>query len=122
MSTPHFGRRLRASAYRIFYSLPARWRRRLVRPLMPKFICGSVVLVRDADAPEPGRLLLVRQPPGNGWSLPAGLMRRHELPVEAAARELAEETGLVIDVADLSPANPNAIVHARRGRWVDSVF
>src|SRR5687767_6204590 len=119
MTTPHRGRRLRAFAYRTFYGLPGRWRRRLVRLVVPKFVVGAVVLVRDADAPAPGRLLLVRQPPGTGWSLPAGLMRRGERPIEAAARELAEETGVTLGVDDLAPATPSAIVHAPEGRWVD---
>lgn len=122
MTSPHAGRRLRAFAYRVFYGLPGRWRRRLVRLVMPKFVLGSVVLVRDADAAGPGRLLLVRQPPGTGWSLPAGLMRRGERPIEAAARELAEETGIELTPDDLEPAVPSAIVHSPQGRWVDNVF
>jgi ADP-ribose pyrophosphatase YjhB (NUDIX family) len=122
MTTPHRGRRLRALAFRIFYGLPGRWRRRLVRLLVPKFVVGAVVLVRDADAPAPGRLLLVRQPPGTGWSLPAGLLHRGERPIEAAARELAEETGVTLGVDDLAPASPSAIVHAPAGQWVDTVF
>jgi ADP-ribose pyrophosphatase YjhB (NUDIX family) len=122
MTRHHAGRRLRAFAYRIFYGLPGRWRRLLVRLVVPKFVLGSVVLVRDADAPAPGRLLLVRQPPGMGWSLPAGLMRRGERPIEAAARELAEETGIELTADDLEPAVPSAIVHSPQGRWVDNVF
>ena len=122
MTSPHAGRRLRAFAYRIFYGLPGRWRRRLVRLVVPKFVLGSVVLVRDADAPAPGRLLLVRQPPGTGWSLPAGLMRRGERPIDAAARELGEETGIELTADDLTPAVPGAIVHSPQGRWVDNVF
>lgn len=113
---------LRATFYRAFYSMPVRLRVRLVRLFSAKFIVGSVVIVKDADAPEPGRLLLLRQPPGVGWSLPAGLMERGERPIEAAARELAEETGIVIDRDDLTPAVPNALVHTTNGRWIDMVF
>ncbi len=115
-------RRLRAVFYRTFYAMPVRLRVRVVRLFSAKFIVGSVVIVKDADAPEPGRLLLLRQPPGVGWSLPAGLMERGERPVDAAARELAEETGIVIDRDDLRPAVPNAIVHTANGRWIDMVF
>ncbi|GAA1800535.1 hypothetical protein GCM10009682_22670 [Luedemannella flava] len=113
---------LRAAFYRAFYSMPARLRVRLVRLFSAKFIVGSVVIVKDSEAPEPGRLLLLRQPPGVGWSLPAGLMERGERPIEAAARELAEETGIVIDRDDLRPAVPNALVHTANGRWIDMVF
>ena len=114
-------RRLRKLGYGIFYSLPGPVRRYGVRLAMHKYIIGAVALVRDSEAGRPGRLLLLRQPPGVGWSLPAGLLRRGETPVQGCARELAEESGLRLDVADLTPATPNAVVHTR-GRWVDVVF
>jgi ADP-ribose pyrophosphatase YjhB (NUDIX family) len=114
-------RRARAAAYRTAYRIPGRWRRRLVRTVMPKYTIGSVVLVRDADAAAPGRILLLRQPPGHGWSLPGGLMDRGESPVQTAARELFEEAGVKVDPEDLVAMQPNAIVHTR-GRWVDCVF
>jgi 8-oxo-dGTP pyrophosphatase MutT (NUDIX family) len=112
---------LRATAYRQFYSLPARWRRRIVRLMQPTYTIGAVALVRDADAPAPGRLLLLRQPAASGWSLPAGLMDRGEAPIQAAVRELAEETGIRQDVTQMRAANPNALVHTK-GQWVDMVF
>ena len=111
------GVRLRGLGYRTFYRLPAKLRRKLVRLVAPTYTVGAVVLVRD----HTDRLLLLRQPPGNGWSLPGGMIDRGERPVECAARELAEETGLSVDVGDLSPAVPNAVAHTR-GRWVDFVY
>jgi 8-oxo-dGTP pyrophosphatase MutT (NUDIX family) len=108
-------------AYRRFYSLPARWRRRIVRLFLPTYTIGAVALVRDADAPAPGRLLLLRQPSSSGWSLPAGLMDRGEKPIDAAVRELAEETGILQSPELMRPANPNALVHTK-GQWVDMVF
>jgi ADP-ribose pyrophosphatase YjhB (NUDIX family) len=88
---------------------------------MPTYIIGAVVLVRDSTAPEPGRILLIRQPPGHGWSIPGGLMDRGENPIEAAARELREEVGIAVDVDALAPLAPSAVVHVN-GRWVDCVF
>ncbi|MQA28147.1 MAG: NUDIX domain-containing protein [Micromonosporaceae bacterium] len=109
--------RIRRYGYQVFYRLPRGVRRRVVRLVSPTYTVGSVVLVRDSD----GRILLVRQPPGHGWSLPAGMANRGEEPAACAARELAEETGLLVSVADLSPAVPNAVLHSK-GRWVDFVF
>lgn len=113
--------RVRGAFYSAFYRLPGRWRRRLVRVSTPKYIVGGVVLVRDAQAAEPGRIVLLRQPPGYGWSLPAGLLKRGERPAVGAARELREESGIHMSPDDLVPADPPAVVH-HRGRWVDVVF
>jgi 8-oxo-dGTP pyrophosphatase MutT (NUDIX family) len=112
---------LRTFAFRVFYRLPFRWRRRIVRLIQPGYTIGAVTIVRDADAPPPGRILLLRQPPGTGWSIPGGLMDRGEQPIQCAARELAEETGIRVPVEALRAAVPNAIVHTN-GQWVDVVF
>ncbi|GAA4251127.1 NUDIX hydrolase [Dactylosporangium darangshiense] len=113
-----FRARLRAWTYRTFYRLPGRWRRRIVRTFQPTYTIGAVAIVRD---PQLSRILLLRQPPGAGWSLPAGLMDRGETPVQCAARELGEETGIKLSPEHLRAANPNAVVHTR-GQWVDMVF
>ncbi|MFC0504420.1 NUDIX hydrolase [Micromonospora costi] len=110
----------RAVAYQVFYRLPLPLRRRLVRLAVPKYIVGAVTLVRDTEAEGAGRLLLLRQPPGHSWTLPAGLLQRGESPVVGAARELHEETGIRLAPARLRPAVPNAVVHAKG--WVDCVF
>jgi ADP-ribose pyrophosphatase YjhB (NUDIX family) len=112
---------VRVAAYRTFYALPMSWRRRLVRMGTAGYIVGAVTIVRDADAPPPGRILLLRQPPGPGWSIPGGLLNRGEHPAHGAARELAEESGIRVAPGDLTPGVPNAIVHTR-GRWIDLVF
>jgi 8-oxo-dGTP pyrophosphatase MutT (NUDIX family) len=113
--------RARAAAYRTAYRIPARWRRRIVRMFVQKYVIGSVILVRDADAPAPGRLLLLRQGRGDAWSLPAGLLNRAERPAQAAVRELFEETGVRVTIGEMSPAAPSAVVHTH-GTWVDCVF
>jgi ADP-ribose pyrophosphatase YjhB (NUDIX family) len=108
---------LKARAYHVFYRLPSRLRRRLVRLGTPAYTVGAVTLVRDPDR----RLLLLRQPPNAGWTLPGGLLHRGEEPAAGAARELAEETGLRVPPDRLRAAVPNALVHAHGG-WVDMVF
>jgi 8-oxo-dGTP pyrophosphatase MutT (NUDIX family) len=112
--------RVAAVGFRVFYRMPHGWRIRLVRMASYKYVVGAVVLVRDSEAIGPGRLLLLRQPSNRGWTLPAGLLRRHEPPAHGAVRELAEETGIRAAPEDLRPAVPNAVVHAKG--WVDVVF
>src|SRR5262249_34980867 len=115
------GRRLRRFGFGVFYSLPFSIRRRLVRLAVTKYAVGAVALVRDSEATGTDRLLLLRQPPGMGWTLPAGLLHRGERPIDGCARELAEETGIVLGPDQLAPALPNAVIH-HRGQWVDVVF
>lgn len=117
-----------AVAFRVFHRLPIRVRRRLVRLGAPTYTLGAVTLVLDTGGdgsgaliPPGSRLLLQRQPPGYGWSLPGGLIDRGEEPIECAARELAEESGVRLPPDRLRPAVPNAVVHPI-GQWVDTVF
>lgn len=117
--------------YRVFYRLPGALRRRIVRTVTPTYTLGAVTLVLDRGTvdvdlaghviPPDARMLLLRQPPGFGWSLPGGLIERGEHPDRCAARELAEETGIALPSGRLHPAVPNAVVHPH-GRWVDTVF
>src|SRR5215471_8268443 len=95
--------RVRGYLYGAFYRLPAHWRRRLVRLITTKYVVGAVVLVRAEDDGEPERIVLLRQPPGRAWSLPAGLLKRGEAAPDGAARELFEETGLRVDAHGLIP-------------------
>jgi ADP-ribose pyrophosphatase YjhB (NUDIX family) len=108
---------LRRTAHRIFRALPRGVRSRLVRTLTPNYTVGAVVLVHDTG----GALLLLRQPPGWGWSLPGGLLGRREDPAHGAARELAEETGIEVAPTALVPASPNARVNTS-AQQVDIVF
>jgi 8-oxo-dGTP pyrophosphatase MutT (NUDIX family) len=111
--------RLRRAAYGVYYLVPPKLRRRLVRLALGRYTVGAVALVYDTD--QPGRLLLLRHPRAVGWSLPAGLLRRGERPADGCVRELAEETGLRLAVEEITPAVPNAIVDPGRV-WVDTVF
>jgi ADP-ribose pyrophosphatase YjhB (NUDIX family) len=114
-------RELLTFAYGVFYRLPAPWRTRIVKVITPRYVLGSVVLIFDSEAIEPKRILLLRQPPGRGWTLPAGLLEKHETPLAGAIREAHEETGILFTADQLQPAVPNAMVHTR-GHWVDMVF
>jgi ADP-ribose pyrophosphatase YjhB (NUDIX family) len=107
----NFSRRLRGVAYQTFYRLPSSTRRQIARLVSAKYLVGAVNVITDSEAAEPGRLLLLRQPPNRGWSLPAGLLKRHEQPAVGASRELFEESGVRIEPGDLTPGTPNAIVH-----------
>jgi ADP-ribose pyrophosphatase YjhB (NUDIX family) len=108
-------RRLRRLAFDAYRYSP-RWLRRLViRTIAPTFTAGAAVVFRRAD----GRVLLVDQRHTGAWALPGGLVRRGEPANVAAAREVSEEVGIVVDPAELS--RPIAILDAER-RAVDVVF
>ncbi|GAA1379409.1 hypothetical protein GCM10009661_52570 [Catellatospora chokoriensis] len=107
--------------YGVFYRIPPRWRSRMVKLVTARYSVGSVVLIFDSEADGPERILLLRQPPGRGWTLPAGLLERREAPIMAACREAGEETGIRLTPDQVTPAVPNAVVH-HRGHWVDMVF
>lgn len=67
-------------------------------PARPTVGVGAVILDDD------GRLLCVkrgRAPAMGSWSLPGGRIEAGETAAEAVAREVFEETGLVVEVGDL---------------------
>ncbi|MFI5953493.1 NUDIX hydrolase [Cryptosporangium sp. NPDC051539] len=100
-------------AIQVFRRLPPKVRRPIVRLGTPNYTIGSVVLLRDHD----DRLLLLQQPPQPGWSLPGGLLDKHEHPRDGGARELREETGVALPSEALTPIVPNAHVNP----WVQEI-
>ncbi|HKX17036.1 MAG TPA: NUDIX hydrolase [bacterium] len=60
------------------------------------FVIGTVAVIQDHD----GRVLLARHTyrRSSPWALPGGWVRRGEDPGDAIVREIAEETGLTIEV------------------------
>ena len=68
------------------------------------FHAGRVVLVRE-EYPTWG---------GEFWNIPSGRVEDGESPAEGAARELAEETGLVVPPADLVLVSTTVTTHGTR--------
>lgn len=86
-----------------------------LRPVCPA--CGRVVyfdpkVAVSALLTEGRRVLLIQrgiEPQKGLWALPAGYIEQGEDPIDGAARETLEETGLVIEIVRLLD------VFARRG-------
>ena len=69
-----------------------------VAPYPPTFVTADAVVVQE------GQVLLIQRlrRPGRGlWALPGGFVEADEFVIDAAVRELAEETGLKVDAATL---------------------
>jgi 8-oxo-dGTP pyrophosphatase MutT (NUDIX family) len=50
-----------------------------------------------------GRVLLLRTSYSTGWTMPGGVIKRGESPIDAAIREASEEVGLKLTATDLRP-------------------
>ncbi|KHK90007.1 NUDIX domain-containing protein [Novosphingobium malaysiense] len=86
---------LPAPLHRALYRL-AHFARRCFWKLRRPTVCGVRVLAIDPQ----GHVLLVRHSYGPGkWMPPGGGLRSGEAPLPAAARELREETGCVLETA-----------------------
>ena len=86
-------RALHRLALPLAHAIRHRWRKLRKVPLE-----GVTVVARDLE----NKVLLVRHSFGpEGWFLPGGGMKRGEDPIDAARREMAEETGCGIQGAKL---------------------
>ncbi len=80
--------------------------------MTPVVAVGAIVF--DAA----GRVLVIQRgkPPGAGlWSVPGGKLEPHETLVQAVAREVREETGLVVEVGTLACVVERMDPHPERG-------
>lgn len=59
-------------------------------------IKGALVAIWDRE-----KILLIRKSYQKGWSVPGGLLKRHETRRQAAVREAFEETGVRLNEKDL---------------------
>lgn len=68
---------------------------------------GILPVVAAALIDADGRILMQRRPPGKAhaglWEFPGGKIEPGETPERALVRELEEELGIAVTVADLAP-------------------
>ena len=99
----------------MFRRLPDPMRRSIIHAATPSYTVGAVAVLRRGD----GRIAMVRQRHSEGWALPGGLLQRGEPTGVGLVREIAEELGITLDLADLPI--PYAAVNAQVRR-VDVVY
>lgn len=104
---------LHRGALQVYRRLPVWARRRVVRTIAPGYTVGAMCFIERDD----GAMLLVRLSYRHRWGVPGGLLKRGELPVEAAHREVREEVGLEIELI----GEPAVVVDAEAQR-VDLVY
>lgn len=68
-------------------------------------------------------LLMVERDDDGGWALPGGMLDAGEAPLIAAARELEEETGLILAPHELAMLPGRGVPDPRAGRhaWMETV-
>jgi len=93
----------------------------------------------DPDAPRPtrivpavtaavvndaGQLLMIRRTDNDQWAIPGGRQEVGETPLEAARREVREETGILCEITDLVGifSNPRNVIEYTRDGEVRQEF
>ena len=98
----------------VFNAFPVRWQRRFMTAAHDKFLVGVAGLGVDGQ----GRIILARHRFGAPqWRFLGGFLARREGVKEALAREVAEETGLRIEVGPVLE-----IVTGYRWQRIELVF
>lgn len=69
---------------------------------------------------DDGRALFVRE--GDTWLLPGGRLEAGEVPADGAVREVAEETGIDVDVIGLGAIAEQTLVHRETGATREFAF
>lgn len=105
--------RLHRGLLHVYRRLPVWARRRIVRTIAPAYTVGAICFIERDD----GAMLLVRLSYRRGWGVPGGLLKRGELPAEAARREVREEVGLEVELV-----GEPAVVVAPEAQRVDLVY
>ncbi|MFB6860485.1 NUDIX domain-containing protein [Streptomyces virginiae] len=70
------------------------------RPLHSVSVAGIVVR-------EDGRVLVIQRADNGAWEPPGGILERNERPEEGVRREVAEETGVTVEVERLTGVYKN---------------
>lgn len=65
----------------------------------------ATVSVRGIICSPRNKILILQRATDDGWELPGGRLATDENPVEGLKREIVEETGLTIEVAEIVAAN-----------------
>ncbi|HUQ41445.1 MAG TPA: NUDIX domain-containing protein [Candidatus Limnocylindrales bacterium] len=98
----------------VFNKFPVRWQRRFMTAAHDRFLVGVTGLGIDAD----GKVLLARHRFGAPqWRFLGGFLGRRERVEDALTREIAEETGLRVEVGPVLE-----VVTGYRWQRVELVF
>jgi len=70
-------------------------------------------VITRAPGGGPLEYLVVHRPRYDDWSLPKGKLEPGESPAEAARREVAEETGMLVELGEALPTSEYVDRHGR---------
>ncbi|WP_405666245.1 NUDIX hydrolase [Streptomyces sp. NBC_00055] len=84
----------------MFLYVSTSWRSTSTPPLHSVSVAGAVVR-------EDGRLLAIRRADNGTWELPGGVLELDEAPEDGVRREVWEETGIQVEVDELTGVYKN---------------